>query len=441
MKRKLSLALAFALALSAPLALGSCSEDVTVLRIASWEEYIDEGGDESYIEGSNSLVEDFEAWYEATYKEKIRVAYIPLQDNEQIYAKIDKFQRHYDLLCPSEYMIMKLIAEDRLEKLPESFYDTSVETNYYAKNVLPYIKEVFTAPENEIDGSKWWDYTAGYMWGTTGFIYNTEKVDAEDVKSWNVYFNKDYSISAKNNVRDSYFAGLGMYYEEALLAVDKNSPDYNKTLTEMMNQTDPSVMKEVEALLKRMKSSKNFWGFETDNAKSYLLAGDIDISYQWSGDAVYIMDEAESEERNNPLSYGYCIPDAASNLWFDGWVMMKGANVDAATAFINFVSKPENVVRNMYYIGYTSCVGGQEVFDYVVETYGAEEDDETAAEYDLSKYFGEGYTVLAPLEQHTRQLFAQYPKAEDLSRCCIMQYFDADENKRANTLWKNVSGD
>lgn len=439
MKRKISLALASLLALGIPLSFTGCSNDVTVLRIASWEEYIDEGGEDSYIEGSNSLVEDFEIWYRETFGQKIRVEYIPLQDNEQMYAKIDKFQRQYDLLCPSEYMIMKLIAEDRLEKLPDSFYDVSAETNYYAKNVAPYIKNVFI--ENEINGSKWWDYTAGYMWGTTGFIYNADKVNAEDVKSWNVYFNSDYSISAKNNVRDSYFAGLGMYYEQEILAMDKSAPDHNKKLTEMMNQTDSATMKEVEKLLKKMRSSNNFWGFETDNAKSYLLAGDIDISYQWSGDAVYIMDEAESEDRRNPIRFDYCVPESASNLWFDGWVMMKGANVDAATAFINFVSRPDNAVRNMYYIGYTSCVGGEEVFDYVVETYGAEDGDETAQEYDLSSFFGEGYSVNAPLEQHSRQLFAQYPTADILGRCCIMQYFDADTNKRANTLWKNVNGD
>lgn len=440
MKKRIALALAALLAASVPLSLSSCSQKVTVLRIASWEEYIDEGGDDSYIEGSNDLVTDFERWYEETYQEKIRVAYIPLQDNEQMYAQIDKFGRHYDLLCPSEYMIMKLAAENRLEKFPEAFFDTSVDTNYYAQNVLPYIKDVFTS--NTIGNATWWEYAAGYMWGTTGFIYNQNTVtDANAVKSWNVYFNENYSISAKNNVRDSYFAGLGMYYEQEILSsMDPNSPTFNSDLTKKMNDVSPEVMSKVEKLLIDMKKKSNFWGFETDNAKSYLLSGDIDISYQWSGDAVYIMDEAESEELQTPQTYGYCIPEAASNLWFDGWVMMKGANQKAATAFVNFVSRPDNVVRNMYYIGYTSCVGGQEVFDYVCETYGAEEDDETAVDYDLSHYFGPGHSLSTPLEQTSRQLFAQYPDAESLKRCCIMQYFNAETNKRANTLWKNVSG-
>lgn len=125
---------------------------------------------------------------------------------------------------------------------------------------------------------KWSKYAAGYMWGTTGFIYNTEKVSPDDVKSWKVYFNPKYSISAKNNVRDSYFAGLGMYYENQLLDLKQTvNPDtlsdYQATLTNLMNDTSKEAMAEVETLLKRMKSTSNFWGFETDNAKSYLISG------------------------------------------------------------------------------------------------------------------------------------------------------------------------
>ncbi len=443
MKKKFALFLALALSASYLPALVSCGGNETVLRIASWEEYIDEGGDDSYIEGSNSMIEDFESWYEEKYNEKIRVVYVPLSDNEQMYAKIDKFGRNYDLLCPSEYMFMKLADENKLQAYPDEFFDSTNPDNYYARNVTPFIKNVFET--NTINGVQWSRYAAGYMWGTTGFIYNTEKVDPEDVRSWNVYFNPKYSISAKNNVRDSYFAGLGMYYETQLLEKRANvTPEslltYQSELSALMNDTSPAVMKEIEKLLKKMKSASNFWGFETDNAKSYMISGDIDVSYQWSGDAVYIMDEAESEELKHPVRFDYCVPDAASNLWFDGWVMMKGANTKAATAFVNFVSMPENVIRNMYYIGYTSCVGGEEVFDYVAETYSAEEDETDVAVYDLSNYFGEDHSIIASKEQFTRQLFAQYPDSETLLRCCVMQYFQADVNNRANKLWKNVSG-
>ena len=83
------------------------------------------------------------------------------------------------------------------------------------------------------------------------------------------------------------------------------------------------------------------------------------------------MNEADGYD----LRYDYCVPEAASNLWFDGWVMQKGANVEAATMFVNFLSKPENVIRNMYYINYTSCIANETIFEYIEETYAAQSED------------------------------------------------------------------
>ena len=448
MKKQLSLLLAFSLVSASAAALSACGDDTPVLRVASWEEYIDEGGDDSYAEGSDPLYEEFEDWYFEQTGEHIRVEYIPLTDNEEMYNRI-QLGDTFDLLCPSEYMIMKLAAEDLIQPYPESFYDVNVETNYYAQNVSPYIAETFSAPIAESSDHTWADYAAGYMWGTTGFVFNPENANAEDMKTWDAFTNPTYNkkITAKNNVRDSYFSGLGIHYEDELLELKSqldagtlSSADYQARLSQMMNDTTPETMSAVETILKNVKG--NIQAFETDEAKNDFIAGRIDVSYQWSGDAVYIMDEVEAE---SGIACSYVVPEAASNLWFDGWVMMKDANVDAATMFVNFVSRPDNVVRNMYYIGYTSCVAGEEVFDYVVETYGAEEGDETAVDYDLNYFFGEDnesdnakYVLSAPAEQLTRQLFAQYPDEETMLRCVVMQYFDDDANTRANTLWQNV---
>ena len=163
--------------------------------------------------------------------------------------------------------------------------------------------------------------------------------------------------------------------------------------------------------------------------------GRLDASYQWSGDAVYILDEAESE---SGLELEYSVPQSASNLWFDGWVMMEGANVDAATAFVNFLSLPKNVVRNMYYIGYTSCVAGEEVYQYIEDTYSAEEGETDTVEYDLSYFFGEGHTLTVTEDQLRRQLYAQYPDETTKNRLVVMNYFEKEENERVNRMWNNI---
>ncbi len=427
MKKFISLALVSALSATSLAALASCKKADVTLRVASWAEYIDEG------EGDNkSMIENFEKWYEEQTGKSIKVEYIELDDNETMYNKITLGET-YDLLCPSEYMIMKLQSEDKLEKYPESFFDTSVETNYYAKNVSPFIKSTFEKGKMKDGVSKWSEYAAGYMWGTTGFVVNPAY--AEEAKSWNVVKNHGKKATAKNNVRDSYFMGLGMYYE--------NNADKTKTLAEMMNDTSVNTMNAVKELLKAVKTGGV--RFETDDAKEAVIAGEYDVSYQWSGDAVYIMDEAEE----NKIYYDYVIPEFSSNMWFDGWVLMKGAQTDAATMFVNFISKSENAVKNCDYIGYTPCVAGEAMLEYIADKYAPAENaaDEDKAKYDLTYFFSdsassdEKYVITADKEQLHRQLFAQFPDANTKERLVVMEYFEKEVNDRANSMWNDISGE
>ena len=430
-------------------------KDDNVFRVASWDEYIDMGGsiyeedDPDLLDFKNwfqeltgidlnntrPIYEEFQDWYNAQNPDHpIVVEYVALQDNETMYNKI-KMNDEYDLLCPSEYMAMKLKAEGLLQAYDASFFDPSLEENFYAQNVSAYTKEIFTKTGLS-------EYIAGYMWGTTGFVYNPEpgKIgrtaqETRDIMSrWDCLTSDACSrkITAKDNVRDSYFMGLGMYYEKELLALDPTAKDYADTLSKKMNDVSQETMANVKVLLENAR--KNLYGLETDEGKMDVAMGRLDASYQWSGDAVYILDMAE--ENDEPLFLEYSIPKSASNLWFDGWVMMNGANKKIAQAFVNYISRPENVIRNMYYIGYTSCIAGEKVYDYVDYTYS---DEEGTASYDLSYFFGDTFAPLTVDETQTRrQLFAQYPDAVTKNRLVVMNYFKPDENERANRMWNNI---
>lgn len=451
MKRKISITLSLCM-LACIFPFGACKNGDTetiddndnVLRVASWDEYIDMGGEESYDPESRPLYEEFEDWYLEEYGEEIHVEYIALQDNETMYSKI-KMGDRYDILCPSEYMMMKMKSEDRLAPFPQTFFDSNVEHNYYAQNLSPYIKTVF-------NNGGWTDYIAGYMWGTTGFVFNpktiaeTEEKSREIMQSWHCLTAPECSrkITAKDNVRDSYFMGLGMYYESELLQLktqfEKGDIDlntYKTTLSQKMNDTSVETMAGAKKHLETMRT--NLYGLETDEGKLDVISGRLQASYQWSGDAVTIINEAEEE---SDLALEYSIPTTASNLWFDGWVMMKGISdkkQKAALAFINFLSRPDNVIRNMYYIGYTSCIGGEDVFSYIDETYSATDEDTDVSEYNLSYFFGDEFAPLTvPTNQTKRQLFAQYPDESTINRLVVMNYFDKDSNERANRMWNNI---
>ncbi len=471
-----------------------------VLRVSNWEEYIDEGDwdEEETIElpdadiiGENSVIEDFEDWYYETYGRKVRVEYSTFGTNEDLYNMLT-LGDEFDLVCPSEYLIMKLMAEQELVPLSESFFDESDENNYYIKGVSPYIRNIFET--QEIGGEPWSKYAAGYMWGVTGFVYNPEVISEEEASTWKILSDPAYrrQITIKDNVRDSYFAAVGAIKSDLLLSDEfRNDPDYKKNLEREMNDTSPEMIAQVQEYLQNVKD--NVYSFETDAGKADMITGKVVCNYQWSGDGVYTLDQADEDD----FELAFTVPEESTNIYFDGWVMLKrgigddSAKQHAAEAFINFNSRPDITIRNMYYIGYTSVLSGGDdplIFEYAEYNYAAEEDeeesdeeavDEEAAEdvveeaaeedeeeseeteevsegteeesggdeaedtidYDVSYFFGgeDGtYVITADADAMHRQLFSAYPTREVLGRSSVMIYFTQEQNAAINRMWVNV---
>lgn len=457
--RKL-IACALAGAVSMPLILNpvcvraaESEEKAVTLRVCNWEEYIDLGDWDETIDlesgdiiGENSMVEDFEEWYYETYGKRVNVEYSTFGTNEDLYNMLT-LGDVYDIVCPSEYMFMKLMAEGMLVPLSDEFFDKTDENNYYTKGVSPYIREVFE--NHEINGESWAKYAAGYMWGITGIVYNPEVVSEEEASTWRILNNPKFKrqVTIKDNVRDSYFAAVGALKHDLLTSPEfRADPNYKQRLEEEMNDVSPETIKTVQDYLQDVKD--NAYSFETDSGKADMITGKVVANYQWSGDAVYSLDQAEEDD----YILNFAVPEESTNIYFDGWVMLKSGIGDdaekqhAAEAFINFNSRPDNAIRNMYYIGYTSVIGGGDdtrIFEYADWCYGAEDDEENVVEYPLGYFFtgdnsDENYVITAPEEQLHRQLFAQYPTQEAISKSSIMVYFDSDKNDVINQMWINV---
>lgn len=434
----------------------SDTEKEVTLRVCSWEEYIDEGGwdeDEAMeldngttIFGENSMVEDFENWYYENYGVKVNVQYSCFGTNEDLYNMLT-LGDVYDLVCPSEYMIMKLMSESKLEPLSDGFFDENNDKNYYINGVSPYIRDTFET--HEINGETWSKYAAGFMFGITGILYNPEKMTADEAGTWTVLNNPKFAkqITIKDNVRDSYFAAVGALQRDKLMDPGfRAQEDYSEQLKDIMNDVSPETIAKSQDLLQDIKD--NVYSFETDSGKADMITGKVVANYQWSGDAVYAMDQAEDDG----VQLDFAVPEECTNLYFDGWVMLKnGIDGDAdrkqaAEAFINFVSRPDNAVRNMYYIGYTSVIAGGDddtVYSYLDYTYGAEDDEEDVVDYPLGYFFtGDNtdpdYVLRAPAEQIDRQLGAQYPSQDAIERSAVMEYFDEDASKDINQMWINI---
>ena len=476
-------------------AAGCTSEDETVvLRVSNWEEYIDLGDwgedeaidianpytGEDYIMGVNSVVDDFTQWFNSQdYGFKVRVEYSTFGTNEDLYNQLN-LGDVYDLVCPSDYMIMKLQAQDAIQPFSDEFMDRSNPENYYINGVSEYID----GTEDSIFGQYGWSGIAAcYMWGTTGLVYNPEKIDEDgkDVQSWDMLVNPDYykSVTIKDNVRDAYFAALSILREDQLNAInaDENmsAAEKSKARSDLLNSTTPETIAEAEDLLKEIK--QNVYSFETDSGKADMVTGKVIGNLQWSGDAVYIMDQADEED----TELWYSVPDSNTNLWFDGWVMLKDGiagnkqRQTAAEAFVNFLSRPDIAVRNMYYIGYTSSSASEQVFEYFDWCYGVVTDPESedyyefdnVYVYDVSYFFGEdsyiyldmdllnvegavqtnkyaddeyvaGYPVFeGGTVNKGRQAFGQYPTSDVINRSVVMLDF-GDDLAAINQMWINV---
>jgi spermidine/putrescine transport system substrate-binding protein len=238
------------------------------------------------------------------------------------------------------------------------------------------------------------------------------------------------------------FLGLGILFSDKLTSDEfKADANYSDNIQELMNDTSEETVEDCEEVLKSIKDVA--YSFETDSGKADMVTGKVYANYQWSGDAVYTMDQAEEDD----VYLNYSVPEECSNLWFDGWVMLKsGINGDsdrqqAAEAFINFISRPDNAVRNMYYIGYTSTISGGDddtILEYVDWCYSADEDEEDVVDYDISYFFDDEAVITCSADQLNRQLAAQYPTEEVMERCAVMWYFDSEANSRINQMWINV---
>ncbi len=387
------------------------SDDVTILKIYNWEEYISEDQDDKSID----VISLFENYCKETLNENVVVEYSTFGTNENMYNELNLSKittpsgakYSYDLVCPSEYMLLKMMRENMLEKL-----DYSLLPNY-TKNASPYIQNLFKTLV--IDDKALSDYSSCYMWGTMGFVYNPEKVDEEDAKHWNLLWKDEYKNQGtiKDSVRDSYILAIGKVYETELkqILTDYNNglistDEYNKKLTEVYNRTDEETVNLVGEQLTILKDK--IYGYEVDSGKKEMAQGKISINFAWSGDGVYTLDVAEEDG----TYLNYVVPEEGSNIFFDGWAIPKGGNVKLAHEFINFLARPEIAKMNMEYIGYTSAIASDVMFENALDWYGYSIDSFDETIEGITKTEENGITTYSYEEKADLELALEEGKEE-----------------------------
>ena len=244
----------------------------------------------------------------------IEVVYDEYETNETMYPKVASKAAEYDVVCPSDYMIQKMIENNLLAEI-----DFDQVPNI--KNIDPnYIKQSRDFdPENK--------YSVPYCVGTVGILYNKTMVD-EPVDSWDILWNDKYkdNILMQDSVRDAFMVAL-------------------KKLGYSMNSTDPEELEEAKQALIDQKPLTQ--AYVVDQVRDKMIGNEAAIGVIYSGEAIY------TQRENSDLEY--VIPKEGTNVWIDSWCILKDApNKENAEKFINFLCRPDIALMNFEYITYST---------------------------------------------------------------------------------------
>ena len=245
----------------------------------------------------------------------IQVIYDEFDTNETMYPKVEAGASNYDVVCPSDYMIQKMIDNNLLQELnwdniPNA--KANIGAQYYEQS------EAFD-PGNR--------YAVPYCWGTVGILYNKTMVD-EPVTSWSILWDEKYadSILMQDSVRDLFMVGL-------------------KSLGYSMNSTDEKELNEAKDLLIQQKPLVQ--AYVIDQVRDKMIGNEAALGVIYSGEAIFT-------QRENP-DLEYVIPKEGTNVWIDSWVIPKNAeNVENAEKFIDFMCRGDIALLNFDYITYST---------------------------------------------------------------------------------------
>lgn len=369
-----------------------------VLKVYNWSDYIAEG-----------VLDDFKSWYKELTGENIDVIYMTFDVNEAMLSKIEKGHEDYDVVCPSDYIIERMLDKGLL--LPLDFKSLGSTPNYIEANRSPFIEQMFRSINPSIDANQ---YSVAYMWGTTGILYNPKFVTREEASTWDVIRNPKFAgkILIKDAPRDVY-APVLIYLKQNELKSGK------VTLQDLMRDSSDESLQMVQDYL--MQCKPGVYGWEADLGKEQMTKNRAYVSLNWSGDAVWAIEEAAAVG----VELDYVVPEEGSTVWFDGWVIPKYAkNIKAATYFINFMCRPDIAIRNMEETGYVASNGSREVLESQI--------DESLEPIDLSYFFG-------PDASAVRVNPILYPDLSVIERCAL-EHDWGDDTEKLLKMWQNVKG-
>lgn len=300
MKKTVALLLTLSLAVLPLTACGSASSSGSngEVVVYNWGEYIDPDTISMFEEETG-----------------IKVIYDEFETNEIMFPKIEAGASKYDVVCPSDYMIKKMIENDLLAEIN---YDN-------VPNAKANIGQQYWDMSKEFDTEN--KYSVPYCWGTVGILYNKTMVDGP-VDSWSILWDEKYAdnILMQDSVRDAFMVALKL-----------NGYSMNSVNPEELNAAKESLIAQKPLVQ----------AYVIDQVRDKMIGNEAAIGVIYSGEAIFT-------QRENP-DLEYVIPKEGTNVWIDSWVITKNApNKENAEKFIDFMCRPDIALKNFGYITYST---------------------------------------------------------------------------------------
>ncbi len=262
----------------------------------------------------------------------IKVIYDTFETNEEMYPVIQAGGVVYDAVCPSDYMIEKMMQNHLLQ-----------EVNF---NNVPNIKEIgkdyMKMCEQFDPGNK---YVVPYTTGTVGILYNKKMLDDLGVPyptKWADLWNPKLKgeILMQDSVRDAFMVAL-------------------KKEGHSMNTVSDAELD--EALQDLIKQKPLVQAYVVDQVRDKMIGEEAAVGVIYSGEILYVQGELEGTD----VEIDYAIPEEGTNVWFDGWVIPWNAkHKENAEKWMNFLCRPDIAAKNFEYITYpTPNVGALALLD------------------------------------------------------------------------------
>lgn len=296
-----------ALSLLLSLGLSATAHAAGTLHFANWSDYY-----------PPELLKKFEA------DTGIKASLDAYDSNETLLAKLKAGGGSYDVVVPSDSFIEIMVADGLLQK--------------FDKSKLPNLKNL-KANFQDLRFDPGHDYSAPYLWGTTGYSYDSAKVPGGVLEeSWKPFFEPPAELKgqvvALNSIEDLYIPAA-LY-----LGVDRCTED-------------PKEAKKIQDLLLKQKPMLAM--YNSDGTIERMAAGEVVMHQQWNG-AFH-----RAHEQRDSLVYVY--PKEGVHVFIDNFAIPKdAANVEEAHVFINWMLQPENIAAASNFAKYNNAVEGSEKF-------------------------------------------------------------------------------